>query len=127
MNPVVTIAPYAVAIALGLATAAFDSAAPFGDDTAKVTLSLWAASAGSLGLAFPRRPWRWAVLVGPWTPALYLMLYALGRPDKSFHPIRIDPDTTATALVLIPLSLAVCAAAAYAGAVVRRSFVPAAA
>ena len=106
---------YPFAIALGLAVARFDVAAPFGDDTAKGTLLLWAACCGALGFLQPRRPWRWAVLVGPWVPAAHLAIHGLGLPAS------LNPDTYATVLLLVPLSLAVCLAAAYAGSLTRRS------
>src|SRR5262245_24729450 len=114
-RPLVAVIIYLFAIALGLAVAWFDVAAPFGDDTAKGTLLLWVACCGALGYLQPRRPWRWAVLVGPWVPAGHFAVHALGLPAS------LSPDTYATILFLVPLSLAVCLVAAYAGSLARRA------
>jgi hypothetical protein len=101
-------------VLLGLAAAWQDVAAPFGDDTAQATLLLWLASGGLLGLLQPRRPWRWAVLVAPWVPLAHLALHALGRPDP------INPNTYATILLLLPVSLVACSLGAYGGSLARR-------
>jgi hypothetical protein len=109
------VAAYAMAVAHGLLVAAFDVAAPFGDDTEKCTVLLWLLSCGSLGLLRPRRPWRWALLVGPWVPAVHAARHALGLPDS------LNPNTYVTVLILLPVSLAVCLAGAYAGSLVGRA------
>jgi hypothetical protein len=115
IRPWLTAAAYALAIALGLVVAGFDVAAPFGDDTAQGTVLLWLLSCGTLGVLLPCRPWRWAVLVGPWVAAVHAARLALGLPGA------LHPNTYATALILLPVSLAVCLAAAYAGAFARRA------
>ena len=104
-----------LAVALGLLAASVDVAAPFGDDTAKATVLLWLVSAGLLGFLQPRRPWRWALLIGPWVSAVYLLWRALGLP------VAINPNTYTTILLLVPVSLAVCLTAAYSGSMIRRA------
>ena len=44
--------------------------APFGDDTGQFTVFLWLVSSGLLGFVMPRRPWLWAVSIGPWLPLM---------------------------------------------------------
>lgn len=108
----------ALASGLGIAIALIDRAAPFGDDSAQFTVFLWLLCSGLLGFVMPRRPWLWAVAVGPWLPAMYLVLQVLGL----HAPIK--PDTLTTSLILIPISLAACAVGAYAGALARRILLP---
>jgi hypothetical protein len=103
---------------LGIAIAAQDRAAPFGDDSGQFTVLLWLIGSGLLGFIMPRRPWLWAISVGPWLPAMYLVLQALG-----WHA-PIHPNTSSTSLILVPISLVVCAAGAYAGALARRMILP---
>src|ERR1700756_317874 len=67
-----------LAIILGLLTAAFDLAAPFGDDTAKVTILLLGGSGGLLGFLQPRRPWRWGLATGLWMPLAHVVFHTLG-------------------------------------------------
>lgn len=97
----------------GLLTAV-DKAAPFGDDTSQFTVFLWLVFSGLLGFAVPRRPWRWAVLMGPWLPLTHLLVHAMGLPDS------IRPNTYTAILILVPVSLAVCSLGVYAGAFARR-------
>jgi hypothetical protein len=104
----------AVASGLGIMVALVDRAAPFGDDSEKSTIVLWLVCCGVFGFAAPGRPWRWALLVGPWLPAMYLMLHSLGAANP------IHPDTYTGILILIPVSLAICGIGAYAGAAARR-------
>ena len=104
----------AVASGLGILIALVDRAEPFGDDSSKSTILLWLACSGLLGFALPRSPWLWAVSVGPWLPAVYLILHALGLHSP------IKPDTYTSGLLLMGVSLVVCAVGAYAGALVRR-------
>lgn len=111
---------WVIATVLGMLTAAQDWAAPFGDDSSKSTIVLWLAFSGLLGFADPRRPWLWAVLVGPWLPLMYLVLQAA----KLFT--WPPPNNDATALILLPVSLVVCAIGSYAGAMLRRISFPAA-
>jgi hypothetical protein len=108
----------AVASGLGIAIALTDRVAPFGDDSAQFTSFLWLVSSGLLGFIMPRRPWLWAVAVGPWLPAMYLVLRVLGLHAP------IQPNSVTTSLILIPISLAVCAVGAYAGALARRIIKP---
>ncbi len=103
-----------IASGLGLLIAALDTAAPFGDDSSKLTILLWLMAGGSLGFVMPSRPWRWAMLVGPWLPLTHLLAHVLGLPDS------IHPNTYATILTLVPVSLAVCSVGAYGGALTRR-------
>ena len=107
-----------IAPVFGILTAAQDWAAPFGDDSSKSTIVLWLAFSGLLGFADPRRPWLWAVLVGPWLPLMYLVLQAA----KLFT--WPAPNNDFTGLILLPVSLVVCAIGAYAGAMVRRISLP---
>jgi hypothetical protein len=109
----VGVAVGALAVVLGASAAAFDVAAPFGDDSAKGTILLWLAACGLFGFLRPRRPWRWALLVGLWVPATHLVLHALGLPHA------LNPNTYTTALLLVPVALAFCLVAAYAGSLVR--------
>jgi hypothetical protein len=104
----------AVASALGILIALLDRAEPFGDDSSKSTILLWLACSGLLGFALPRRPWLWAIAVGPWLPATYLILHALGLHSP------IKPDTYTSSVLLMGVSVVVCAVGAYAGALVRR-------
>jgi len=67
-----------LAVVLGLLVAAFDLAAPFGDDTAKVTIVLLAASSGGMGMLQPWRPWRWEIAVGFWMPTSHGLFYLVG-------------------------------------------------
>jgi hypothetical protein len=107
-----------LASGLGIAIALIDRAAPFGDDSSQFTVLLWLVSSGLLGFVMPRRPWLWAVAVGPWLPAMYLVLQVLGLHAP------IEPNTFTTSLILIPISLAVCVVGAYAGALARRVIWP---
>ncbi|HEV3165106.1 MAG TPA: hypothetical protein VGZ22_13860 [Isosphaeraceae bacterium] len=106
-----------IASGFGLMIAAVDVRAPFGDDSAQFTVFLWLVTCGLLGFAVPRRPWLWAILVGPWVPFTYLVLLRSGvlRPAKP-----ID----ATDFILIPACLVVCLVGAYAGALARRAILP---
>jgi hypothetical protein len=106
-----------VAIVLGLAVAIQDSAAPFGDDSSKITLLLLIVSSGLIALVRPRRPWLWGILVGVWLPPWHLAGHALG-----LHT-HIHPDSYSSILLLVPVSLAVCVIAACCASVVRRVFV----
>ena len=110
----------AVAVASGLRVviAIQDKAAPFGDDSAQFTVFLWLVSGGLLGFVMPRRPWLWAVSIGPWLPLMYLTLQVLG-----WHA-PINPNTYTTSLILIPVSLIVCAVGAYGGALARGILLP---
>jgi hypothetical protein len=107
-----------VAVGLGLLVAAIDRAEPFGDDSAKSTIVLWLAAGAVLGFARPRRPWRWALLIGPMVPAAYLTLHVLGRARIA------PPNNVATFLVLVPISIAVGMLGAYTGAWGRRAIWP---
>jgi hypothetical protein len=104
----------AVASGLGILIALVDRAEPFGDDSSKSTILLWLACSGLLGFALPRSPWLWAVSIGPWVSAMYLILHALGLHSP------IKPDTYTSGLLLMGVSLVVCTVGAYAGAMVRR-------
>jgi hypothetical protein len=108
----------AVASGLGILIALVDRAEPFGDDSSKSTILLWLACSGVLGFALPRSPWLWAVSVGPWLSAMYLIRHALGLHSP------IKPDTYTSGLLLMGVSLVVCAVGAYAGALVRRVIRP---
>ena len=108
----------AVASGLGIMVALVDRASPFGDDSSKSTIVLWLACSGLLGFASPDRPWRWALLVGPWLPGMYLVLHTLGRANP------IHPDTYVGILMIMVVSLAACALGAYAGAMARRIIRP---
>jgi hypothetical protein len=99
---------------LGILIAVIDRLAPFGDDSGPFTVLLWLVSSGGLGFAMPNRPWRWALTVGPWLPAMYLVLRTLG-----IHA-PIHPETYPTCLILIPVSLVACGLGAYVGALLRR-------
>jgi|SRR5579883_1048319 len=105
---------FVVPSALGLLITAIDRAAPFGDDSSQFTVFLWLASSGLLGFVRPARPWLWAVLLGPWLPLGYLVMHVLGFPDS------FQPSTYATLLSLLALSLTICSAGAYGGALLRK-------
>ncbi|HWE40320.1 MAG TPA: hypothetical protein VG406_27460 [Isosphaeraceae bacterium] len=90
-----------VAAGLGLLVTAIDIAAPFGDDSSKSTIVLLFAAGALLGLARPRHPWRWSLLVGIWLPASS----ALRGGSKP--------------LLLLLVSLAVSTLGAFAGALAR--------
>jgi hypothetical protein len=105
---------YILGVLSGLLVAWLDVRAPWGDDSAKVVLLLWVAVTGPLGYLRPRRPWRWALVVGPWLPLTHLARHVLGMPDM------IHPNTYATILLLFPVSVAACSLGAYGGALLRR-------
>jgi hypothetical protein len=107
-----------IAAGLGLVIAAIDMAAPFGDDSGQFTVFLWLVASSLLGFAMPRRPWRWALAVGPVLPFTYLIMRLVGRLPLD------DQNGYATYLILIPVSLAVCLLGTYAGAAARRFVVP---
>jgi hypothetical protein len=102
----------------GLLIAGVDRASLFGDDSAQFTVFLWLLSSGVLGFTRPRRPWLWAVLVGPWLSLTSLVSHVLGLPGS------VNPDTYKTILLLLPVSLAVCSFGAYGGALARRALFP---
>jgi hypothetical protein len=108
-----TIVPTTLAVILGLLVAVFDVAVPFGDDTEKCTVLLWAVFSGLLGYVQPRRVWRWAFLVGPWVPATHFVLHVLDLPDT------VNPDSYITILILVPVSLVICGIGAWTGAILR--------
>jgi peptidoglycan/LPS O-acetylase OafA/YrhL len=105
------------AAGMGLVIAALDLISPFGDDSAQFTISLWLACCGILGFAAPYRPWRWALLVGPWVAFLYLVLHFV-RPIALAKPFSYDD------LFLIPIGLVVCLVGAYGGVLLRRLLLP---
>jgi hypothetical protein len=107
------VAAYPLALALGLLVAWFAVAAPFGDDTSKVTVLLWLVSAGILGLLQPHQPWRWALAIGPWVSVIHGIRHALDLPAT------INPNTYTTILILVPVSLVVCLLGAYGGSWLR--------
>jgi hypothetical protein len=79
---------------------------------------LWLACSSLLGFVMPLRPWVWPICVGPWLGILGLVLHALRLPEQ------VKPDTYNTGLILIALSLVVCAVGAYGGALARRIIWP---
>lgn len=89
------------AAAIGLAVAWVDSR-PSWDDTG-VTAGALALSAAVFAALSPSRPWRWALLVGAWIPALAL---ARGQGPAAL------------------LALAAAAVGAYAGSGARRMLAP---
>lgn len=91
-----------VATGLGVLIALIDRGSPFGDDSAKFALVLLFAAGMTLGLARPRRPWRWSLCVGVWLPALF----ALNGGTKPY--------------LLLLISLGVSTLGALAGAIFRR-------
>jgi hypothetical protein len=107
-----------IATGLGLLIALLDRASLFGDDSAQFTVFLWLLCSGLLGFARPRRPWLWAVLIGPWLSLTNLVLHVLGQPGS------VHPNAYTTILILLPISLAVCSVGAYGGALVRRALMP---
>jgi len=108
----------AIASGLGILIALADRAEPFGDDSSKSTILLWFACSGLLGFTLPRTPWLWAISVGPWLSMMYLILHALGLHSP------IKPDTYTTGVLLMGVSLVVCAVGAYSGAFARRIIWP---
>ncbi len=104
---------YGLACGCGLLSAWLDVAAPFGDDTEKATFFLWLGSSALLGLLWPRRAWRWPLLVAPWVPAAHFLRHALGLADA------INPNTYTTIALLVPVSLAVCGIGAGGGWLIR--------
>jgi hypothetical protein len=91
-----------LALALGLAIAYIDSS-PGWDDTG-VSAAAVLGTSGLFGLLYPARPWLWALAVGVWIPASGIV--------REFNYASL-------------LALVFSFAGAYAGAVVRRTFVPA--
>jgi hypothetical protein len=99
-----------VAIVVGLLTAWFDVAAPFGDDTEKGTIALWLFSTGVLGFVWPQAPWHWALLAGICVPAVHMLYHHLGWSDS------VHPSGYRTVLFLVPIALCVSLLGVYAGA-----------
>jgi len=91
-----------LALALGLAITYVDSS-PGWDDTG-VSAAAVLSTSGLFGVLYPARPWLWALLVGVWIPALGIV--------REFNYASL-------------LALVFSFAGAYAGAVVRRTFIPA--
>jgi hypothetical protein len=110
---------FVVASGLGILIGLVDCAEPFGDDSTQLTILLWLVSSALLGFAKPRRPWLWAVSIGPWLPAMYLMRLSLG-----FHNPLHPNNTYGTGLILIGLSLVICAIGAFVGMFARRIIRP---
>jgi hypothetical protein len=109
---------YATATIFGGLIAAADWAAPFGDDSSQFTVFLLLVSSAAMGFARPSRAWRWALVIGPATPLLHAALRILRLRDS------INPNTLTTALVLLPIVVAVGLVGAYLGAGVRRLCAP---
>jgi hypothetical protein len=107
-----------LAILLGWLIAGIDFAALWGDDSAKPTIVFWLASSGILGFLQPRRAWRWALLVGPWLPLMYVLLHAWGWPAP------MPSNTYLAILPLFPVSLVVCLVGAYGGVVLNKAMGP---
>lgn len=105
--------PSGLAVGLGLLAAWFDVASPWGDDTEKGTLLIWFVSGVILGVLDSHKPWRWALLVGPWVSIVHFARHQLGMPGS------INPDTYATILILVPISFIVCTIGAYTGSWLR--------
>ena len=91
-----------LALILGLSIAYVDSS-PGWDDTGVSAAAVLGAS-GLFGVLYPARPWLWALAVGVWIPASGIV--------REFNYASL-------------LALVFSFAGAYAGAVVRRTFVPA--
>ena len=89
------------ALALGFAVARVDSS-PGWDDTGVSAAAVLGVS-GLFGVLYPARPWLWALAVGAWIPA--------------FGIVR---ELNYASLLALVFSFA----GAYAGALVRRKFVP---
>jgi hypothetical protein len=105
---------YIIAVVFGLGIGNLDSVAPFGDDSSKFTLLLLLLASGLIAFVQPERPWLSGILVGVGLPLVALVAHALGLSHHN------PPNTYATLLPLIPLSLAVCVIAACGGAAARR-------
>ncbi len=105
---------YGVGALVGLGIGLLDVSAPWGDDSAKLTILLWLVGAGVLGFLYPAQAWRWAPVVGLGVPAVHFLLHVLRMPDS------LNPNTLWTILILVPVSVAVCLMGAYAGVLVRR-------
>ena len=90
-----------LAILLGLTIAYVDSS-PGWDDTGVSAAAVLGAS-GLFGVLYPARPWLWALAVGVWIPAYGIV--------REFNYASL-------------LALVFSFAGAYAGAVVRKRFVP---
>jgi hypothetical protein len=104
-----------MAAGLGLLATAADIAEPLGDDSAKLTIVLWLVFSGLMGLVWPERPWRWALAISPWLPLAYALARVVGIRTW-FHPA-----SGLSLLLLYVLSLALCLAGAWAGALVPRA------
>jgi hypothetical protein len=109
-----TAAVIGVASFLGLLVGFTDVLSLFRDDSSQFTIFLWLVCSGVLGFARPERPWFWAVAMGPWLSLTYLALPTLSPSGM------VERKTWASLLGLLAVSLAVCSAGAYAGAVARR-------
>lgn len=90
-----------LALILGLAIAYVDSS-PGWDDTGVSAAAVLGVS-GAFGLLHPGRPWLWALAVGAWIPAFGIV--------REFNYASL-------------LALVFSFAGAYAGAMVRKEFVP---
>ncbi len=87
------------------------------EPTAQFTILPWLACCAGFGFASPRRPWRWAALVSPWLPLLYLTLGLV-------RSLPFGKAFSYTDLLLFPVALGVCLMGAYIGALARRIALP---
>lgn len=101
--------PYLLALLLGLDIGWVNVLT---DETPFVALPLLAAT-GILGLAWPRRAWRWALLVGVWLP--------LGQAFALLTSMRV-PYPNDLSAVAQALAIGLGLVGAYAGELVARLF-----
>ena len=70
-------------LALGLTAGWIDVRAPWEHESAQLTIVVLLAFTGLLGLVWPRRPWRWGIIVGSMLPLVYLIRHVLGKAESA--------------------------------------------
>lgn len=107
-RPAASIWPLVAAFAIGLAIGWIDLRVKTDDNLPSVVLI--ASPSLLFGLLWPRRAWRWGILIGTGVPFWHFAAAALG-----IHaPYPVEPNLFATFLALIP-----ALAASYLGAGIR--------
>ena len=108
-RPLVGSLPYVLAVLFGLAIGWVNVHT---DQTPVVALPLLAA-AGVLGVIWPRRAWRWGLLVGAWL--------ALGQAYALLTSTRLPyPNNPSDIAAVLGIGLTLGLVGAYSGALVRR-------
>jgi predicted cobalt transporter CbtA len=98
------------AIPLVVLAAAFTGWVDLHSDEVQPTVALLMLFTALLAFARPRRPWRWALLMGVAVPLAYVVAPLLGVAPRA----QPEPNLSATLIALIPAMIG-----AYAGVALR--------